>query len=100
MPLIKNEYTEGKCAFKALQYLSYAKPVVASDVGINKLWFNGASYISNDKEVIMISLEKLIEDHKKRNFLGKSGYQIIEKNFERKIIAYKVERAINSILLL
>jgi len=100
MPLIKNSYTEGKCAFKALQYLSYSKPVVASDVGINKLWLNGASYISNDKELIMISLKKLIQDHKKRNFLGKSGYQIIEKNFERKIIAYKVERAINSILLL
>jgi glycosyltransferase involved in cell wall biosynthesis len=100
MPLIKNSYTEGKCAFKALQYLSYSKPVVASDVGINKLWLNGASYISNDKEVIMISLKKLIQDHKKRNFLGKSGFQIIEKNFERKIIACKVEIAINSILLL
>jgi hypothetical protein len=56
--------------------------------------------ISNDKEVIMISLKKLIQDHKKRNFLGKLGYQIIEKNFERKIIVCKVERAINSILLL
>jgi glycosyltransferase involved in cell wall biosynthesis len=100
MPLVKNSYTQGKCAFKALQYLSYSKPVVASDVGINKLWLNGASYISNDKEVIMISLKRLIQDHKKRNFLGKSGYQIIEKNFERKIIAYNVERAINSILLL
>jgi hypothetical protein len=43
MPLIKNSYTEGKSAFKALQYLSYSKPVVASDVGINKLWLNGAS---------------------------------------------------------
>ena len=100
MPLVKNLYTQGKCAFKALQYLSYSKPVVASDVGINKLWLNGASYIRNDKEVIMISLKMLIQDHKKRNFLGKSGYQIIEKNFERKKIAYNVERAINSILLL
>ena len=100
MPLIKNKYTEGKCAFKALQYLSYSKPVVASDVGINKLWLNEASYVSNDKAVIMSSLKDLIQDHKKRDFLGKLGYQIIEKKFERKMIAYKVERAINSILLL
>jgi len=99
MPLFKNEYTEGKCAFKALQYLSYSKPVVASDVGINRLWLNNASYVSNDKDVIMVCLEELIRDYKKRHFFGKQGYRIIKKNFERKLIAYKVERAINSILL-
>jgi glycosyltransferase involved in cell wall biosynthesis len=100
MPLFKNEYTEGKCAFKALQYLSYSKPVVASDVGINRFWLEKASYISNDKEVILRSLEELIQDRKKRLFLGKEGYRIIKKNFERKMIACKIEKAINSILLL
>jgi glycosyltransferase involved in cell wall biosynthesis len=100
MPLFNNEYTEGKCAFKALQYLSYSKPVVASDVGINRLWLEKASYISNDKEVILRSLEELIQDRKKRLFLGKEGYRIIKKNFERKMIACKIEKAINSILLL
>ena len=33
MPLKKNMYTEGKCAYKALQYMGYKKPVVVSDVG-------------------------------------------------------------------
>lgn len=99
MPLKNNEYTEGKCAFKALQYLSYSKPVVASDVGVNKLWLNEASFISNDKEDIIISLTELIQNNKKRDFLGKLGYKIVEKNFERKMIAYKIEKAVNNILL-
>lgn len=36
MPLTDDAWTKGKCAFKALQYLSLGIPVLASAVGMNK----------------------------------------------------------------
>jgi hypothetical protein len=36
MPLTDDAWSRGKCACKALQYLSFGKPVITSPVGINK----------------------------------------------------------------
>lgn len=36
MPLDSNKLTLGKCAFKAVQYIGFGIPVVASNVGFNK----------------------------------------------------------------
>lgn len=36
MPLNDNEITKGKCAFKAVQYMGFGIPVIASDVGFNR----------------------------------------------------------------
>ena len=35
MPLKDTEYTKGKCAFKAIQYMSAGLPVIISPVGLN-----------------------------------------------------------------
>lgn len=35
MPLPNDRWTEGKCGFKALQYMAMAKPVICSPVGVN-----------------------------------------------------------------
>jgi glycosyltransferase involved in cell wall biosynthesis len=35
MPLPDNEWTRGKCAYKALQYMAAGVPVIADDVGVS-----------------------------------------------------------------
>ena len=44
MPLADDEWSRGKCACKALQYLSYARPVIASPVGVNRSLLSGKPY--------------------------------------------------------
>lgn len=36
LPLDNNNLTKGKCAFKAIQYIGFGIPVIASNVGFNK----------------------------------------------------------------
>ncbi|MGG0154035.1 glycosyltransferase [Bacillus mycoides] len=51
MPLIENEFTKGKCAFKAVQSIGCGLPVILSDVGMNKnvIEKRNGVLIKNDK---------------------------------------------------
>jgi hypothetical protein len=44
MPLVDDEWSRGKCACKALQYLSHGRPVIASPVGVNRTLLEGRPY--------------------------------------------------------
>jgi glycosyltransferase involved in cell wall biosynthesis len=44
MPLADDDWSRGKCACKALQYLSFGKPVLSSPVGLNKELFASGSF--------------------------------------------------------
>jgi glycosyltransferase involved in cell wall biosynthesis len=98
MPLLKNKYTEGKCAYKALQYMSYSKPAIVSDVGINKKWLSGACLFYKTNDEAILAFEKLIRNEKLRRMLGKRGNIIIKENFEASKIANKIKVSINEIL--
>lgn len=89
MPLYVNEYTKGKCGFKALQYMAVGLPVVVTGVGINneivKNDYNG--YIANNEKEWYMYLEKLIIDSDLRKKLGLNGYAYVqryavEKNYD------------------
>jgi glycosyltransferase involved in cell wall biosynthesis len=97
MPLLDNEYTVGKCGYKALQYMSHSKPIVASDVGINRDWFNGAGYVSNDPRQIIDALIALVSSKIARHQMGAQGRFIIEKKFEMALIAKKVKQVIDEL---
>jgi glycosyltransferase involved in cell wall biosynthesis len=81
MPLYVNEYTKGKCGFKALQYMAVGLPVVATGVGINNEIvtndYNG--YIANNEKEWYTYLEKLILDSELRRKLGLNGHKYVQK---------------------
>lgn len=62
MPLKQSGFNEGKCGFKLIQYLNLEKPVIASDVGINKEIVSDYGFIANNKEEWINMLEKLLFD--------------------------------------
>ncbi len=83
MPLDDSEWTRGKCAFKALQYLAVGIPVVASPVGAatdvvrdgeNGLW-------ATTQEQWTRALEVLIAQPDLRRRLGSSGRRMVEEQF-------------------
>jgi hypothetical protein len=44
MPLRDDAWSRGKCACKALQYLSYGRPVISSPVGLNRQLLTGQPF--------------------------------------------------------
>jgi glycosyltransferase involved in cell wall biosynthesis len=79
MPLTQDEWSEGKCGFKLIQYLSLGIPAVASPVGVN-------SQIIGDKDFSLLCVDEkewkdalttLILDRDLRNRIGRAGRERI-----------------------
>jgi len=49
MPLIEDEITKGKCAFKAVQNIGCGLPVIVSNVGMNNEVISDNGYLINEK---------------------------------------------------
>lgn len=60
MPLKDNPMNRGKCGFKLIQYLNMKKPVIGSDVGVNKEIIQGNGIIANSTEEWVNAIEYLL----------------------------------------
>lgn len=60
MPLYNNERNQGKCGFKLIQYLNMKKPVIASDVGVNKDIVDQNGFIVHNEDEWVDALETLL----------------------------------------
>jgi len=83
MPLTRDEWSEGKCGFKLIQYLSLGIPAVASPVGVNQViieeGING--YFANTNADWYTAIEKLILDTDLRIRMGITGRQKMINQF-------------------
>ena len=83
MPLIDDEWSRGKCSFKALQFMCLGIPVVISPVGTNKeIITHGINgFLASTKEEWVKYLLMLIDDSGKRKNLGLAGRQSVIKKY-------------------
>lgn len=82
MPLPDDDWSKGKCGFKALQYMALEIPAVCSPIGVNtEIIDHGKNgYLSGTSEEWLAILEKLILDSSLRSRVGKAGrISIIER---------------------
>lgn len=77
MPLINNDFNEGKCGFKLIQYLNMKKSVIGSGVGINNKLIERNGIITNTEKEWENAFEELLFN-KDKYF---SCVQNIEKKF-------------------
>jgi glycosyltransferase involved in cell wall biosynthesis len=83
MPLPDDEWTKGKCGFKALQYMSLGIPAVASPVGVNTAiidhGFNG--FLAKTEKEWFDALVELIENKELREKFGAKAIETVEKRY-------------------
>jgi glycosyltransferase involved in cell wall biosynthesis len=83
MPLHNDPWSQGKCGFKLIQYMSCRKPVVASPVGINcSLVEEGVNgFLVESLQEWFDTFEKLYLDEKLRINMAKNNFEKIEREF-------------------
>jgi glycosyltransferase involved in cell wall biosynthesis len=83
MPLIDNEWNRNKCAYKALLYMSQAKPAVVSPIGANaEVIADGVDgYHATTAEEWIEKLSRLIEDRDLRHRLGLAARETIRQKY-------------------
>jgi glycosyltransferase involved in cell wall biosynthesis len=92
MPLPNNRHTEGKCGYKALQYMAVAVPPVVSDVGVNgDIVEDGREgFVARNREAFYEALKKLIEDRTLRKKMGLNARRKVERLYSIGVVGKKL----------
>jgi glycosyltransferase involved in cell wall biosynthesis len=83
MPLKADAWSEGKCGFKLIQYLSLGIPAVANPVGVNKNIIENevTGFLCSTVEEWENALTKLIKDSHLRKKMGEKGRDKIVSSY-------------------
>lgn len=86
MPLPDDEWTKGKCGFKAIQYMALGKPAVVSAVGVNtEIVDHGINgFVCYTEEDWKKYLGMLINDRILRKKMGTSAYNKVDDFYSLK----------------
>jgi glycosyltransferase involved in cell wall biosynthesis len=89
MPLVDDEWTRGKCAFKLLQYAAASLPCVASDVGANReaVLEGSSGFLVRPGESWEAALAALLESTQLRASFGRRGREHVLQNFAAGVVS-------------
>lgn len=83
MPLTPDEWSEGKCGFKLIQYLSLGIPALASPVGVNKVIIEQGvnGYLCENTEEWKKHLKELLANTSLRTEMGAAGRRKVVNHY-------------------
>lgn len=92
MPLDDSDWTRGKCAFKAIQYMAAGIPTVASHVGANtELISNGVDgFLAKTDEDWVQSIVQLSVNAEDRSKVGGKARKVIEDRYSLRFASFEL----------
>lgn len=82
-PLWDDEWSRGKCGYKALQFMASGVPVVASSIGMNLEILSSETngFLAADEAAWHSRLTQLMDSPSLRQEMGRAGRQTIEERY-------------------
>jgi glycosyltransferase involved in cell wall biosynthesis len=82
-PLADDEWSRGKCGFKAIEFMACGVPVVASAVGVNReIIADGVNgFLASTDEEWVYKIGRLLVDRELCRRLGEAGRRTIEQRY-------------------
>jgi glycosyltransferase involved in cell wall biosynthesis len=95
-PLPLDDWVIGKSGLKAIQYMAFGLPVVASDAGItSRVVLDGATGILvRTEDEWLDALERLVRDPALRRRLGEAGRREVLEKYSTRVIAGEYRRVL------
>lgn len=92
MPLPKNPWTEGKCSYKALQYMAGGVVPVASRFGFNceVIEDRKTGFLFDNEEEFIYSIEFINNNREKAFEMGRLARKTVEERFSVEVIGKKL----------
>jgi glycosyltransferase involved in cell wall biosynthesis len=83
MPMPRNEWSEGKCGFKGLQYMALGIPSLMSPVGVNtEIVDHGVNgFLCDSPEEWKTYIVRLLQDPELRKTMGKKGMETVRTRY-------------------
>ncbi|MEZ5347165.1 MAG: glycosyltransferase family 4 protein [Pyrinomonadaceae bacterium] len=83
MPTPDDEWSRGKCAAKALQYMALGIPAICTDMGANRdVVVSGENgFLASSQEQWLECFDKLIDDKKLRRKMGAKARKTVVENY-------------------
>lgn len=99
-PLPDDEWSKGKCGFKAIQCMACGVPVVAAAVGVNTAIIeNGVnSFLASNAAEWVDMLRRLIADPALRARMALAGRRTIEERYSLRVTAPQLAHVFDSVI--
>jgi glycosyltransferase involved in cell wall biosynthesis len=99
MPLINDQWADGKCGFKALQYMALEIATIASPVGVNtQIIHDGVNgFLADGIDEWRIHLNELLTNPIKRSNVGQAGRVTVEQHYSVSALREKYISLINQL---
>ncbi len=83
MPLKQDQWSEGKCGFKGLQYMALGMATILSPVGVNTTIIQDGEngFLADSQKEWEEKLSLLLNDNNLRKSMGKKGRMTVEDHF-------------------
>jgi len=100
MPLVSDPKTEGKCAFKIIQYMGVGLPAIASPVGENSVVIQDGlnGYLADDTDEWVQYLSDLSQDSELRYSIGSRASHRVKDSYSYEYAIPKVVNALKSVV--
>jgi glycosyltransferase involved in cell wall biosynthesis len=99
MPLPDEPFERGKCAYKLIQYMASARPVVASPVSVNaQVVTPDVGFLATSNQEWVSALLRLADDPALRSRLGLAGRGRVEETFSLQVQAPRLLETIAHII--
>jgi len=98
MPLPDNRFTQGKCGFKALQYMALGIPAVCAPVGVNRdIIHDGVDgFLARTRDEWFQIVARLVKDPFLRETIGHAGRRRVEEAFSLNLHGPRLVQAVET----
>ena len=102
MPLPNDEWANGKCGLKGLQYMALCIPTIMSPVGVNSeiITHGENGFLASNTSEWVNSLSKLIESQELRKDFGKRGRETVVRSYSVNSVKHLYLKYFNDLIML